>query len=230
MISKIRRTALAIVTATFLGSASLGWAAVGPGIPAFDAMNAILQEANAIAQAQQALDALKQAKQGIDEARDQFEAHKALIEGNSKLGSFLDSPELNKIFPFKDWADLYDEAKDLTELRQRYGMYSNDPRVQAEFDRMLAAMGALEDNYDASSQRVKNAGEIRKLLNTAQTPQQKQDLQLRYQQEFLELQNQQMRMENMQMLVAQKEKLESKQRAQVFEDYIRGKSSQLPQQ
>lgn len=198
------------------------------GIPAFDAIAAALQETNALAQAQQAMEALKQAKEGIEQAREQYEAGRALIEGNSNLGSFLDNDQLNKVFPFKQWGDLYSDGKDLADLRERYHMKSSNAQVQKTFDEMLAAMGALEDNYDASTERVKNASEIRKLLNTANTPQQKQDLQLRYQQEYLELQNQQMRMQNMQMLAAQKEKLESKQKAQSFEDYIRGNSNKLP--
>lgn len=56
-----------------------------------------------------------------------------------------------------------------------------------------------------------------------QTPQQKQDLELRYQQEFLELQNQQMRLANMKVLTEQKERIESDKRAQEVMDYLNGK-------
>lgn len=217
---------LALVSSMALNHVAV--VAVAGGIPSFDAIAAALQEQNALATAKQALDALKQAKEGIDQAREQYEATRGLLEGNSNLGNFLDSAELNKVFPFKEWGDLYSDAKDLTDLRERYHMTSSNAATQREFDKLLVAMGALEDNYNASTERVKNAAEIRKLLNTANTPQQKQDLSLRYQQEYLELQNQQMRMENMNMLVAQKEKLESKQRAQSVEDYIRGKSNSLP--
>lgn len=211
-----------------VASLTLNPVALAAGIPSFDAIAAALQETNAMATAKQALDALKQAKEGIDQAREQYEATRGLLEGNSNLGNFLNNDELNKIFPFKEWGSLYSDAKDLTDLRERYHMKSSNAATQQEFDKLLRAMGALEDNYDASNQRVQNAAELRKLLNAANTPQQKQDLELRYQQEFLELQNQQMRMQNMNMLVAQKEKLESRQRAQSFEDYIRGNSDKLP--
>lgn len=211
-----------------VASLTLNPVALAGGIPSFDAIAAALQETNALATAKQALDALKQAKEGIDQAREQYEATRGLLEGNSNLGNFLNNDELNKIFPFKEWGSLYSDAKDLTDLRERYHMKSSNAATQREFDKLLTAMGALEDNYDASTQRVQNAAEIRKLLNTANTPQQKQDLELRYQQEFLELQNQQIRMQNMNLLVAQKERLESRQRAQSFEDYIRGNSDKLP--
>lgn len=221
-----KKFATTVLLATMLLTVPTAHAA---GIPTFDGATGIILTNNALEQAQQAMDALKQAKEGIEEARAQYEAYKGMISGNSNYGDFLDSPELNKIFPMTAWGDLYSDAKRLPELRERYQLYSNDSRVQRDFDKMLASVGALEDNYDASTERVRNAEQLRRQLNVVQTPQQKQDLQLRYQQELLELQNQQMRMRNMQMLVEQKEKLASKQRAQVFQDYIRGKSDTLPE-
>ncbi|MBN0281235.1 conjugal transfer protein, partial [Pseudomonas aeruginosa] len=56
-------------------------------------------------------------------------------------------------------------------------------------------------------------------------PQQKQDLELRYQQEFLELQNQQMRLANMKMLTEQKERNDNERNIQIFLDYINDKGS-----
>lgn len=198
------------------------------GIPTLDPVVAGLLSSNALAQAQQAMDALKQAKEGIEQAREQYEAYKDMINGNANYGDFLNNPELNKTLPLTAWGDLYSDAKKLPELRERYGLRSDNAQVQKIFDQMLASVGALEDNYDASTQRVKNAERLRQELNAVQTPQQKQDLQLRYQQELLELQNQKMRMENMQMLVEQKEKMQSKQRSQAFQDYIRGHTKELP--
>jgi type IV secretion system protein VirB5 len=199
------------------------------GIPTLDVATGIILSNNALAQAQQALDALNQAKEGIEQAKAQYDNYKSLISGNSNMGDFLDNPTLNKVMPLSAWGDVYSDAKQLPELRQRYGLQSDDALIQKEFDKLLSATGVLEANYDASTQRVKNAEQLREQLNVVETPQQKQDLQLRYQQELLELQNQQMRMENMKMLVEQKEKLENKQRSQAFQDYVRGKSKTIPQ-
>ncbi|WP_324729578.1 P-type DNA transfer protein VirB5 [Pseudomonas chlororaphis] len=217
---------VAVLTAALLSAAPMVNAS---GIPTLDVATGIILQNNALMQAQQALDALKQAKEGIEEARAQFEAHRDLISGNANYGDFLDNPQLNKILPLSAWGDLYNDAKRLPELRQRYGLKSDSAQVQQAFDKMLATVGALEDNYDASTERVKNAAALRQQLNVVVTPQQKEDLQLRYQQELLELQNQQMRMENMKMLMDQKEKMENKQRSQAFQDYIRGKSKTVPQ-
>ena len=199
------------------------------GIPTLDVATGLILTNNALEQAQQALAALDEAKAGIEQARSQFESHQRMISGNSGLGSFLDNPALNTTLPMAAWWDVYTEVKNLPELRKRYGLESDDPQVQKVFDKLLAATSALEENYNASTQRVKNAEQLRTQLNVASTPQEKADLQLRYQQEFLELQNQQMRMANMQALTEREAKLEDKKRAQALSDYILGKSKTLPQ-
>lgn len=199
------------------------------GIPTLDIATGVILSNNALAQAKQALDALNQAKDGIEQAKAQYDNYKNMISGNSNLGDFMNNPALNKILPLSGWGDVYSDAKRLPDLRARYGLSSNDTAVQQQFDKLLTATGVLEDNYDASTQRVKNAEQLREQLNVAETPQQKQDLQLRYQQELLELQNQQMRMENMKMLMDQQEKMENKQRSQAFQDYVRGKTKTVPQ-
>ncbi|MBI6794987.1 type IV secretion system protein, partial [Pseudomonas syringae] len=107
-------------------------------------------------------------------------------------------------------------------LRERYGLTSDNASVQAKFDQILSAADALERNYNASTERVKNAELLRERLNEVKTPQQKEDLQLRYQQELIELQNQQMRLANMQMLQEKQEEIEEKKKQQDYLDkYLR---------
>lgn len=199
------------------------------GIPTLDAATGIILTDNARQQAKEAADALAQARDGIEQARNQYEHYKSMASGNSNMGNFLNNPDLNKVLPLAAWWEVYSDIKNLPELRQRYGLQSDDPQIQKEFDKLLAATGALEENYNASNERVRNAERLRAELNVVSTPQQKADLQLRYQQEFLELQNQQMRMANMKALTEQEEKLQNEKRAQAFNDYILGKTKTLPQ-
>jgi len=198
------------------------------GIPTLDVATGVILSNNALAQAQQAAAALKQAKEGIDQVREQYDNYRSLISGNDRLGDFLNNPALNRVLPMGDWAQVYSTAQDLASLRQRYGLTSSDAGVQAKFDRILNGMDALERVYDASSQRVQNAEALRQQLNVVQTPQQKQDLQLRYQQELIEQNNQQMRLASLQALQAQQEKIENTQRAQALRDYMMGKTEVRP--
>lgn len=203
--------------------------ALATGIPTLDAMTAALLESNALAQAKQALEALNTVKDGIRQAEQQYNNYKGIVTGNDKLGAFLDNPSVNKVLPLGEWSDVYDTAQDIASLRDRYGLTSDNASVQAKFDRMLSAMDALERNYKATTERVSNAEQLRAKLNEVQTPQQKEDLQLRYQQELLEQQNQQMRLANMKMLQEEQEKLEDQKRVQDFKDYMSGKTTVRPE-
>jgi type IV secretion system protein VirB5 len=223
----MKKTVIALtISAVLLGGALPVQAA---GVPTLDAIQAAILESNAMAQAKQALDALSAAKDGIRQAEQQYNNYKSIVTGNDQLGGFLNNPALNKVLPLGEWSDVYSTVQDIASLRSRYGLTSDNASVQQQFDRMLAATDALERTYNASTERVKNAEQLRARLDQVQTPQQKEDLQLRYQQEMLEQQNQQMRLANMQMLQQQKEKIENQKRSQAFEDYMTGKSSVRPE-
>lgn len=217
------------VLALALGLGLYGSPAVfATGIPTVDVANIAQLVLNAQQQAQEALNALETAKDGIEQAKSQFEAHKSMIAGNDSLGDFLNNPALNKVLPLSDWSDIYESVRDIEDLRRRYGLTSDDSAVQKKFDSLLAVADALERTYEASGERLKNANALREKLNQVETPQQKEDLQLRYQHEMLELQVQQMRLSEMQALVAQQEKMQNKQRIQGFKDYVNGRRADLP--
>jgi type IV secretion system protein VirB5 len=221
------KTSLAAATlGAFIAFVSLP--ALATGIPTVDVAAGLLLQQNAVAQAAQAASALKQALDGITQARQQYENYKSIITGNDKLGDFLNNPELNKMLPMGDWADMYSTVKDIASLRERYGLKSDNASVQEKFDKILAGADALQRTYDASTQRVKDAEQLRAQLNQVETPQQKADLQLRYQQELIEQQNDQMRLTNLQMLQQQQETIENTRRSQAFSDYMSGKSKVLP--
>jgi type IV secretion system protein VirB5 len=202
--------------------------AMAIGVPTVDAITAGLLESNALAQAKQALEALNTAKDAIREAERQYNNYKSIVTGNDQLGGFLNNPALNQVLPMGEWSDVYSSARDIARLRDRYGLTSDNASVQEKFDQLLSVTDALERNFNASTERVNNAQQLRSRLNEVQTPQQKEDLQLRYQQELIEQQNQQMRLANMQMLQQQQEKMGNKKRAQDFEDYMLGRRANLP--
>ncbi|PHX27867.1 MULTISPECIES: P-type DNA transfer protein VirB5 [Pseudomonas syringae group] len=210
------------VVALSLNAAALPAFAAVPGVPVLDPSNLLTLRANALAQAKQAMDALTTAKDAIRETAQQYNHYKSIVTGNDMLGGFLNDPALNKVMPMGDWADVYSTGRDIVSLRERYGLTSDNASVQAKFDQILSAADALERNYNASTERVKNAELLRERLNEVKTPQQKEDLQLRYQQELIELQNQQMRLANMQMLQEKQEEIEEKKKQQDYLDkYLR---------
>lgn len=203
-------------------------AANASGILVFDGAAQMKMAVDAVAQAQQALAQLEEARRAIDQARSQYEHYKGIATGNDKLADFLRDPALNEIFPLKDWRDVYHDAQHLPDLRERYDLNSTDPKIQAAFDQLLQQVGTLEKAYEASNERVKNADSLREKMNSAVTPQQKQDLAIRFQQENLELQNQQIRLENMRLLMEQESKVKDAKKANDFMNFMTG-GGPLPQ-
>jgi type IV secretion system protein VirB5 len=216
--SKIRPGVLAIM----IGAGCLPFASSATGIPTIDVANIAQLAANAKQQADEALAQLNKAKEAIQQAKSQYEHYKSIVTGNDQLGNFLNDPTLNQVLPLSDWSNIYTDTKNLADLRSRYGLTSSDPKVQQAFDHLLSQAGAFEDTYNAASQRIRNAEQLRQKLNTVQTPQQREELALRLQQEQLELQNQQIQLQNMKLLMDQKEKMEDKKRGQDFMDKLGG--------
>ncbi|MDI5302378.1 conjugal transfer protein, partial [Salmonella enterica subsp. enterica serovar Anatum] len=104
-----------------------------------------------------------------------------------------------------------------------------EPEVQKVFDKLLRQAGVLEEQYKATNIRKKNAETLRNKLNEVQTPAEREQLVLRYQQEQLELANQQTQLQNTRYLMEQQEKLEQKKKEQNFVDYMLGKSKVRPE-
>ncbi|HAH1276914.1 TPA: P-type DNA transfer protein VirB5 [Escherichia coli] len=198
------------------------------GIPTVDVASITQLVVNAQQQAKEALAQLDKAKEAISQAKSQYDHYKSIMQGNDKLGDFLNDPLLNELLPVSDWQDIYSQAKDLPNLRTRYGLTSSDPKIQAAFDKLLSQADTLEKQYDASNKRIKTAEGLRSRLNAVETPKDREQLGLRYQQEMLELQNQQAQLQNTRYLMEQQNKIDDAKRAQAFEDYMLGKSKQRP--
>lgn len=222
----MKKSLIAIATALGIGVTPVITTATG--IPTIDVANIAQLALNAKQQADEALSQLNKAKEAIQQAKSQYDHYKGLVTGNDQLGNFLNDPLLNKVLPLDDWNSIYSNTKNLADLRNRYGLTSSDPNVQKSFDHLLSQAGALEDTYNAASQRIKNAEQLRQKLNTVQTPQQREELGLRLQQEQLELQNQQIQLQNVKMLMDQQEKLAGKKKSQDLWDYAVGNTKKLP--
>jgi len=219
---------LVLGIALLIGGQSYTGYVMAVGIPTMSITEITQMIINAQQQASQALDQLSAARDAISQAKSQYDNYKGIITGNNKLGDFLNDPTLNSLLPVSDWQNLYTRSKDLTDLRARYGLQSSNNKVQAAFDKLLSQAGVLEDQYDATNKRVKTAEGLRTQLNTVQTPAEREQLNLRYQQEYLEIQNQKAQLENSRYLMEQKDKINDTRNAQAFEDYMLGKSKTRP--
>lgn len=219
---------IALSIVLLIAGPSITLPTIAAGIPTVSVAELTQMIVNAQQQAVQALQQLQAARDAISQAKNQYDHYKGIITGNNKLGDFLYDPGLNSILPLSDWQDIYTRTKDLADLRTRYGLTSSNSKIQAAFDKLLSQAGVLEDQYQATNKRVKNAERMRTQINTVQTPAEREQLALRYQQEKLELDNQKAQLENSRYLMEQKDKIEDTRRAQAFEDYMLGRSTTRP--
>lgn len=198
------------------------------GVPTISVTELAQMVMNAQQQAREALAQLDKAKEAIQQAKSQYDHYKTIVQGNDKLGAFLNDPYVNKLLPANEWQDIYSQAKNLPDLRKRYGLSGYEPQVQKVFDQLLSQVGVLEDQYKATNTRLKHAEGLRERLNTVQTPREREQLALRYQQERLELEAQQAQLQNTRYLIEQKEVIEQKKNEEDFNNYMLGKSKNRP--
>lgn len=222
----LRRTFAASLIAVSLLTSSLP--AQAGGVPTISVAELTQLVMNAQQQAKEALAQLEAARDAISQAKGQYDHYKSIVQGNDKLGDFLNDPLLNELLPVKDWKTLYDQTADLGNLRERYGLSSNNPDVQAAFDKMLMQADVLEKQYNATGQRIQNAKALRGQLNTVEDPKAREQLALRYQQEQLEIQNQQLQLQNTQALMEQQKRFDQKKYDQEYLDYMNGKRATRP--
>ncbi|HGJ5884862.1 type IV secretion system protein [Arsenophonus nasoniae] len=199
------------------------------GIPTVSVAELTQMVKNAQQQARESLAQLEKAKESILQAKNQYEHYKSIMQGNNKLGDFLNDPKIKQLLPMGDWMDIYQRAQDLPSLRNRYGLTSQDPKVQAVFDKLLSQAGTLEAQYKATNKRIETAEGLRRQLNRVETPKDREQLALRYQQEMLEMQAQQMQLQNARYLVEQKEKMEKERINQEILNFFMGKTDKFPQ-
>ncbi|KFF71711.1 MULTISPECIES: type IV secretion system protein [Pectobacterium] len=200
---------------------------IAAGVPTVSVAELSQLVINAQQQAQQALAQLEKAKEAIQQAKGQYDHYKSIMQGNDKLGAFLNDPYVNKLLPTSDWEDIYSQAKNLPELRKRYGLTGYEPQAQAVFDKLLSQVGVLEDQYQATNTRIQHAEGLRRRLDSVETPKEREQLALRYQQERLELEVQQAQLQNTRYLQEEKRRLEKQKNAQNFLDYLDGKRNDL---
>lgn len=224
----MKRKSLMAVCLCLSMSGAFNFPVLAIGVPTISITEITQMIMNAQQQAQEALNQLNAARDAISQAKSQYEQFRSVTEGNDKLGDFLNNPLINSLLPVSDWQDIYTKTKDLASLRSRYGLTSSNANVQAAFDKLLSQAGVLENQYSATQTRVKTAEGLRTQLNAVVTPKDREQLNLRYQQELVEQQNQKAQLDNTRYLMEEKDKIEDARKAQALSDYLDGKTKVIP--
>lgn len=200
------------------------------GIPTVDPAAIAQTIQNALQQAQQAMEQLNALKKQIDEAKDinaklkkESEEQLRRFEGNWELGNVFVDPTISSYLNIDDWKTEMNDSKNLSSLREKFGVISESKSFQKNIDSLLVSYDLMQQSYDASTKRAKNIAEISKLLNEAKTPQEKEDLNNRLAFEIAQNQIDKTRIDTMAQLLEQQDRLKKNKMAVEFEKFYRGK-------
>lgn len=151
--------------------------ALASGIPTVDAVGiatTIAENLKTLEQLKSQLDAINQQ---IDQARQFANDTKNRFEGNWNLGNVINNDDFLKSLP-KDIADSMIGAatKSIDSLRKEYGLSTDNPMIQKQFDELLKYADRLNTSYKNTLKRIENLKDLRTLLNAADTPAKKADV------------------------------------------------------
>ena len=114
---------------------------------------------------------IQQTQQILQNAQNQLEA----ITGNSNIGRMLyESALVNYIPTSGDWNEIFN--MDISPLLEKYGLSSEDERMQKQYEREVSIMLAAERSYQAQTQRLANIEALMDRANEVNNPQQREDL------------------------------------------------------
>lgn len=180
-----------LIALTMAFTTSQSFAGAG-GVPTVDGatLSAIVSgDMQKLAQLQQQLQA---AQTQIQQYRDFANDTKRRLEGNMGIADLLRGDSFLNSIPdlTSDVISLTGES--LSQLRESYGLVSDNPEVQKQFDKLISYTDFSKKYLKKIESRIKNLDNLKVLADSAQTPAQKQDVanklaieKLRYDQEQL---------------------------------------------
>ena len=188
------------------------------GIPTVDGatLSAIVSgDMKKLTQLQQQLQA---AQTQIQQYRDFAIDTKRRLEGNMGIADLLRGDSFLNSIPdlTNDVISLTGES--LSQLRESYGLVSDNPEVQKQFDKLISYTDFSKKYMKKIESRIKNLDNLKDLANSAQTPAQKQDVANKLAIEKLSYDQEQLAMSEAEKSFERNIEL---QRRQAMEDYKR---------
>ncbi|MGG5276286.1 type IV secretion system protein [Pseudomonas syringae pv. coryli] len=198
------------------------------GIPTLDFAAIAQAVTDAMQQAQEAASQLSAIEREIDQAKSQFDQIKKMNVGNSGYGGMYNNPDMVEYLPTSttsgSWEQIYTnmDQGQLSAYRTKYDMQSDDPLQQEVFDKQLTNLSTAQGAYRANNLRLQNLKDLQQLADSAQTPQEKQDIQARLQVEQASITNESNRLATSKDIMERQDKLLAAKQNKKFEDFLNG--------
>ncbi len=177
--------------------------------------------------AQEFTQSITEARNRLNQLKSQAEHYKRMVEGHYGFEEILSDPNLNSIIDLSAYRDLYDAIDDISDLRDEFGLHSNDPGIQRRYDMQLKQYKFQEMLYKRSSERNERMSRLLSQFSTATTPAAKEDLANSINFETMQMQNEQSMMTSMSDMLERQKALEAQQRSLMLRQQVFGEGIPL---
>ncbi|HHY0508171.1 TPA: type IV secretion system protein [Vibrio parahaemolyticus] len=166
-----RRTTLALSLALTLSAPTYA-----SGIPVVDVAGIAQMITDSATRAQEFSQSISEARNRLNQLKSQAQHYKSMVEGHYGFEEILSDPNLNDAIDLSAYSDLYDAIDDVSDLREEFGLYSDNPVIQRRYDMQLKQLKFQETLYERSAKRQERMSRLLSQFGTATTPAAKEDL------------------------------------------------------
>ncbi|ELL8242994.1 TPA: conjugal transfer protein TrbJ [Vibrio cholerae] len=178
------------------------------GIPVVDVASITQMVKDGVVRAKEFQEQMVEARNRLLEMKQQGEHYKQMVEGHYDFEDVLNDPYLNQFIALDDWKEIYDDAQGLEHLRDEFGLYSDDPKVQRRYDSQLRQYQLRQKYYRNSVERNKRMQKLYQEFNGATTPAAKSDIANAISFERMQMQNDDQLMASMDEMMERQQMLE----------------------
>lgn len=178
------------------------------GIPVVDVAGLTQMITDGLARAKEFKQNMEEARNRLNEMKSSADHYKKMVDGHFNFEDVLNDPYANQFMALDDWKQIYNDSTGLAELREEFGLYSDDPNVQRRYDNKLKQYNAQTKFYKASVERNKKMQSLLSQFSTATTPAAKEDIANAIRFEQTQVQNDAQMMATMNTLMEKQQRLE----------------------
>ncbi|NOI06707.1 type IV secretion system protein [Vibrio anguillarum] len=178
------------------------------GIPVVDVASIAQMLKDGLVRAKEFKDQMGEARNRLLEMKSQGEHYKQMVEGHYDFEDVLNDPYLNQFIALDDWKEIYEDAQGLENLRDEFGLYSDDPKIQRRYDNQLRQYQLRQKYYRNSVERNKRMQKLYQEFNGAANPAAKSDIANAISFERMQMQNDDQLMASMDEMMERQQMLE----------------------
>lgn len=190
------------------------------GIPVVDIAGLTQMITENTARAKEFTQNITEARNRLKQMKQQAEHYKAVAEGHYGFEDVLSDPNINDVIDLSDYSDLYDAIEDVSDLRDEFGLKSDDPVIQRRYDMQLKQFRFQQTLYEKSTKRNQRMSRLLSQFKTATTPSAKEDLGNSINFEKIQMQNEQQMMASMSNMLEKQRRLEVEKAAKARINFL----------